>query len=67
MKALALFSGGLDSMLAMKLLSDQGIEVIALHVDIGFNSKKEAHLSLTKRAQMAGARLEVVDVHDEYL
>ncbi len=67
MKALALFSGGLDSMLAMKLLSDQGIEVIALHVDIGFNSKKAAHENLARRAQIAGARLEVVDVHNEYL
>ena len=37
MKALALFSGGLDSMLAVKLLTLQGIEVIALHIDIGFN------------------------------
>ncbi len=67
MKALALFSGGLDSMLAMKLLSDQGIEVIALHVDIGFNSKKTAHENLARRAKIAGARLEVVDVHNEYL
>ncbi len=67
MKALALFSGGLDSMLAIKLLTDQGIDVIALHVDIGFNSKKEALLSLQQRAKMAGATLEVIDVHDHYL
>lgn len=67
MKALALFSGGLDSMLAVKLLTLQGIEVIALHIDIGFNSKKEAHTSLHQRALMAGAKLEVVDVHNEYL
>lgn len=67
MKALALFSGGLDSMLAVKLLTEQGIEVIALHVDIGFNSKKEALLSLQQRASMAGAVLEVIDVHDNYL
>ena len=67
MKALALFSGGLDSMLAIKLLTDQGIDVIALHVDIGFNSKKEALLSLQQRAKMAGATLEVIDVHDNYL
>lgn len=67
MKALALFSGGLDSMLSVKLLVDQGIEVIALHIDIGFNSKKDNHESLKKRAAMAGARLEVIDVHNEYL
>ena len=67
MKALALFSGGLDSMLSVKLLVDQGIEVIALHIDIGFNSKKDNHESLKKRASMAGATLEVIDVHNEYL
>ncbi len=31
MKALALFSGGLDSALAIKLVQKQGIEVIALN------------------------------------
>jgi len=67
MKALALFSGGLDSMLAVKLLVDQGIEVIALHIDIGFNSKKDNHTSLKERAAMAGAHLEIIDVHDAYL
>lgn len=36
MKALALFSGGLDSMLAMKLITAQGIEVKALNINIGF-------------------------------
>jgi len=67
MKALALFSGGLDSMLAVKLLVDQGIDVIALHIDIGFNSKKDNHASLKERATMAGAHLEIIDVHDAYL
>ena len=36
LKALALFSGGLDSMLAMKLITLQNIEVKALHINIGF-------------------------------
>lgn len=67
MKALALFSGGLDSMLAVKLLTLQGIDVIALHIDIGFNSKKEALLSLQERATMAGASFEIIDTHEEYL
>ena len=40
MKAIALFSGGLDSTLAMKLIIDQGIDVIALNIDIGFGSTK---------------------------
>jgi len=66
-KALALFSGGLDSMIATKLLSDQNIEVIALHMDIGFGSKTDITQTLRNRASLAGARLEVIDVKEEYL
>jgi tRNA-specific 2-thiouridylase len=66
-KALALFSGGLDSMIATKLLSDQNIEVIALHMDIGFGSKTDITQTLRNRAALAGARLEVIDVKEEYL
>jgi tRNA-specific 2-thiouridylase len=33
MRALALFSGGLDSVLAMKVIIHQGIEVIAVNVN----------------------------------
>ena len=35
-KALALISGGLDSLLAAKLIYDQGCEVIGLHFKIPF-------------------------------
>ncbi|AFL69373.1 argininosuccinate synthase domain-containing protein [Sulfurospirillum barnesii] len=67
MKALVLFSGGLDSMLAIKLLTQQGIEVIALHVNIGFGVKDDHSEALQRRAELAGARLHVIDVRDEYL
>lgn len=67
MKALALFSGGLDSMLAIKLLCLQNIEVIALHIDIGFNSKKDQIATLEQRASLAGAPLKVIDVRDTYV
>ena len=67
MKALVLYSGGLDSMLAMKLLTDQGIEVIALHINIGFGVKEDRYETLKRRAGIAGATLEVIDVRDEYL
>lgn len=67
MKALALFSGGLDSMLSIKLLRLQNIEVIALHIDIGFNSKKDQLATLAQRANLAGAPLEVIDVRDTYV
>ena len=67
MKALVLYSGGLDSMLAMKLLTNQGIEVIAIHINIGFGVKEDNYDTLKRRAEIAGATLEVIDVRDEYL
>lgn len=67
MKALVLYSGGLDSMLAMKLLTNQGIEVIALHINIGFGVKEDNYDTLKRRASIAGATLEVIDVRDQYL
>lgn len=68
MKALALFSGGLDSSLAIKLLTIQGIEVIALNfVSYFFGGKNErAELS----AKELGVKLEYIDfkeVHKEML
>ena len=67
MKALALFSGGLDSMLAMKLISSQGIEVKALNINIGFGSRTDNSELMRKRAAMAGASFEMIDVQNEYL
>jgi tRNA-specific 2-thiouridylase len=40
MKALALLSGGLDSILATKLVLDQGIKVIALQLILPFRAEK---------------------------
>lgn len=67
MKALALFSGGLDSMLAMKILSEQGIEVVALYMDTGFGVEPEKFETLRRRAAIAGASLKVVDIKSKYL
>jgi len=65
-KAISLFSGGLDSVLAAKLVSMQKVEVIALYVDIGFSPLgKKAHLELM--AKQAGATLKIVDAKQEYL
>jgi len=41
-KALVLFSGGLDSILAARLLQEQGIEVIGINFSSHFFSKKNA-------------------------
>lgn len=67
MKTLALFSGGLDSMLAVKLMKEQNIEVLALHFDIGFGGTKVDYELLKSRANQAGAEFKVVDVKNKYL
>ncbi|MPV54319.1 ATP-binding protein [Campylobacter hepaticus] len=67
MKALALFSGGLDSMLAMKLITLQNIEVKALNINIGFGSTSDKSEIMKKRAAMVGADFEMIDVRNSYL
>lgn len=67
MKALALFSGGLDSMLAIKLITSQNIEVIALYMDIGFGASSDKFELLKRRANEAGAEFCVVDIKQRYL
>jgi tRNA U34 2-thiouridine synthase MnmA/TrmU len=66
MKALALFSGGLDSTLAIKLVQKQGIEVIALNfVSHFFGGKNEKADNMAKQL---GVKLEYVDfseIHTE--
>ncbi|SFV55799.1 tRNA (5-methylaminomethyl-2-thiouridylate)-methyltransferase [hydrothermal vent metagenome] len=66
-RAIALFSGGLDSMIAIKLMADQGIEVIALHIKIGFSGTKDVSKIMEERAKLAGAEFKIVDVRDEYI
>ncbi|MBD3808432.1 MAG: argininosuccinate synthase [Epsilonproteobacteria bacterium] len=67
MRALALFSGGLDSMLAIKTVADMGIEVTALYIKIGFGGTKDIGDILRSRAMQAGAGLEIIDVREEYV
>ncbi|GJM60908.1 tRNA (5-methylaminomethyl-2-thiouridylate)-methyltransferase [Persicobacter sp. CCB-QB2] len=63
-RALALYSGGLDSLLAMKLIKDQGIEVIALnfvsHFFGGENDRSK------KLCEQIGVKLEYVDFKKEH-
>jgi tRNA-specific 2-thiouridylase len=67
MKALALFSGGLDSMLAMKLITNQGIHVKAININIGFGGTKDMSAVFRERAHEAGADFEMIDAREEYL
>ena len=66
MKALALFSGGLDSVLAMKLIIDQGIEVIAVNVNTGFGATTSRDEHMKFMCEQIGAKLEILDLRDEY-
>lgn len=65
-KALALFSGGLDSMISMKLLKDQGIEVVALHFNIGFGANKDKALYLQNASSQIGVELLICDIKEQF-
>lgn len=67
MKAIALFSGGLDSTLAMKLIIDQGIEVIACNINTGFGSTKDRLAHMQNMCAQVGAEFRSVDIRDEYI
>ncbi|PAF53654.1 ATP-binding protein [Helicobacter sp. 13S00482-2] len=65
-KALALFSGGLDSMISMKLLKDQGIEVVALHFNIGFGANRDKLEYLQNASAQVGVELKICDIRDQF-
>ncbi len=67
MRAISLFSGGLDSMIAIKLMRDQGIDVTALHIKIGFAGTKDTADEMRRRAELAGADFRIVDVRESYI
>ena len=67
MKAIALFSGGLDSILAIKIIQEQNIEVEALYIDLGFESNKEKKEYLQNKAKELGIKLHILDKKDEYI
>jgi len=73
MKAIALISGGLDSILAAKLIREQGIEVVALYFRIPFCLKpKKAgddnqSNPLKKRAESLGLAYRRVRLDEEFL
>ena len=68
MKALILFSGGLDSLLAAKLLLEQGIELKAVHFVTPFYPGQEDKGDEVKRiASQMGIELEIFNISKEYL
>jgi tRNA-uridine 2-sulfurtransferase len=67
MKALGLFSGGLDSILATKLILDQGFEVTALNFTSPFISTENGKHSVAEAAERLGVPLKVITMTDDYM
>jgi tRNA-uridine 2-sulfurtransferase len=77
-KAVALVSGGLDSMLAVKVIQEQGIHVEGLNLFTGFcveghtHAIRKIHAEKRKRnnalwvAEQLGIRLHIIDVVEPY-
>lgn len=62
-KGIALFSGGLDSILAVKLILDQSIEVMGVTFVTPFFSAKKAKMA----AKIINLPLTIVDITEEHL
>lgn len=71
-KALALISGGLDSILAAKAIKDTGIDVVGVYFKTPFClRKKKNNTTSTELAnalsQNSGIELKIVELKDEFL
>lgn len=77
-KAIALISGGLDSLLAVRVIQEQGIHVEGVNFYTGFcveghthairkkDQKKEKRNNALWAAEQLGIRLNIVDISEEY-
>lgn len=69
-KAIALVSGGLDSILAAKIVAEQGVEVVAVNFIVPFwlpEKQKSINKQVLIACQQIGARCEMVDISSECL
>lgn len=65
-KALALFSGGCDSLISMQLLKEQGIEVIAINFNIGFGGNKSKLEYFHNATAQIGVEFMSVDIRKQF-
>ena len=67
-KALSLFSGGLDSILATRLILDQGVDVEAINfANLFCSCKEEKNCAAVEAAKQLGVPLKLVTVGNDYL
>jgi tRNA-specific 2-thiouridylase len=66
-KAIAAFSGGLDSILAAMLVHRLGVEVTLLHVQHLFSANEEGRERIRAMAERVGLPLRIVDASAEHL
>lgn len=68
-KAIVMFSGGLDSILAVRLMQEQGVEVQAVNFSIDFCAciMQDGENVATKAARALDVPIKVVDITAEYL
>ena len=67
MKAVALYSGGLDSILAIRLIQEQGIDVTALAFKSPFFIHEEKQRMMEKQAKKFGFKIKFIELGKEYL
>ena len=68
MKAIGLFSGGLDSLLAIKVIQEQGIDVVAVAFRSPFFiSNDEKKKKLKETAKRNGFKIKFIEFGKEYL
>ena len=66
-KAIALFSGGLDSCLAIKIIQNMGVKVEAININTGFESNFEKEEFLKKTADELGVKFTSIDTREQFL
>lgn len=68
-KAIALFSGGLDSILAIKLMQEQDVEIIGLNFRNFLSAEKSNNDDsvVASGAKMLGIDLRIIDADQDYL
>ena len=67
LKAVASFSGGLDSTLAAAIVAEQGVEVKGIHVRTGFAAGGSNSEEVRRSAEEIGIEIKAVNVSESYL